>query len=62
MKILKWWKEVELMPGVRYKIVNGEVNSNQQFFESILEAVRNSSFDYTLTSRSEVVEEDRGLA
>lgn len=60
MKILRYWKRVELLPGVMFLLVDKEVNSDQAFFDNIYKAVKKTDFDYVLIERTEVAADYRG--
>lgn len=58
MKILKWWKTVPIpnFPGCTFEIVPMRtVREDQSFFDEVVELVRQSGFDYTLTEQTEEV-------
>lgn len=60
MKILRYWKQVELLPGVTYFLVNSEVTSDKAFFDQIYKAVKESDFDYVVIERTEIAVDYRG--
>lgn len=60
MKILRYWKQVQLLPGVTYFLVDKEVTSDQGFFEHVYKAVKESDFDYVVIERTEIAADYRG--
>lgn len=60
MKILRYWLDCEILPGIRFNIVPEQIRkSDEGFFDQIVDAVRLSGFPYTLTEQTESLIEKR---
>lgn len=61
MKILRWWKTIQMEPWASFEACpKQELNEEQACFKMILDAIRKSDFDYMLVEEFEVVLEHRG--
>lgn len=61
MKIFKWWKIIEIMPGITFEVARGEIASDHSFFNQTVAAIKDKTdMDYMLLERTEAVADYRG--
>lgn len=61
MKIIRWWKNYELVPGVTWCCVEGEATSEGGFIDQIIECVKTrTDFDYEIIEQVDTVVDSRG--